>query len=116
MGRPSKRYEANTISAGSLIRVYTAKGAFTDKVTATEDLGRVTILTIDVNGKPVEKAYLADEMVKVVSTHVQDTNCTTTKEDFPEDGSLQTCPNGGLYWEHYSHPLPADDEEADPFA
>lgn len=116
MGRPSKRFAATEISTGQLVRVYTPVGAFTDTVLDTKDEGRFTVLTIDVNGKPVEKAYFADEKVKVVSTHVQDTNCTETKEDFPEDGTKATCALGGAYWEHHSHPLPADDEEADPFA
>lgn len=115
MGRPSKRFAANTISTGQLVRVYTPVGAFTDTVLATEDAGRFTVLTIDVNGKPVEKAYFADEKVKVISTHVQDTNCTMTKADFTADHT-EDCPLGGEYWEHYTNPLPADDEEADPFA
>lgn len=115
MGRPSKKFAATSITTGELVRVYTAKGAFTDKVLAVNTVTSpaVVILTLDVNGSPVDKAYMADEMIKVVSTHVQDTNCTETKADFPEDGSKDTCANGGLYWEHYRAPLPTDVVELD---
>lgn len=117
MGRPSKKFAATEITTGQLIRVYTAKGPFTDKVLAVNTVTSpaVVILTLDVNGSPVDKAYMADEMIKVASTHVQDTDCTETKEDFPEDGSKLSCANGGAYWEHYSHPLLVEDELNDPF-
>ena len=115
MGRPSKRFAAWQITKGQLVRIPTYKGEFTDTVLDVTPVNsatqRVIVLTLDVNGKPVEKAFMADEMVKVVSTHVQDTGCTETKADFPADGSKKACSHGAGYWEHYRAPLPTFDYE-----